>query len=451
MTEETVSQTPAVFSSKERTALVAKALGDAARRARFSTKRRRSAGAGGLRARRGERLMRFLRIASFVTIVLLPSLAAIAYIGFIQSPQYVAEARFTLRGGMPPSLDSIGSLTGAPTMLIVQDTQVIMNYMQSRTMVEALEKSIKFRSLYQSTSIDWLSRLDPDQPIEKIVKYWKAHMGTKVQVPAGIVEFTVQAFTPEESVKVADAALQSSEQLVNQMNDQIKHDSVFLAETERQRAMARVIDTRASLEKARNVEGMLSADAAAAGITALMDTVRGELIKMQQEYDSQRRFVRPDAPQLRNLQTRIDAAQKEIEKLRAQLTTVAPVVSKDTVSQGKTSPLSRDADHASGDVSPDGGGKMDRVISGSMSRLEYAKMENDIAEKIYAGSLIALEHANLASETKLMYLNTFVPPVAPEQARYPKRFQSIGLFVLASLAIWALVQGILQLTRNSFT
>ena len=234
-----------------------------------------------------------------MAVVLIPCAVAAAYIGFIQSPQYVAEARFTVRGGLPPAMDSIGSLTGAPSLLIVQDTQVIMNYMQSRSMVEALDKSVKFESLYQDKSIDWFSRLKRDQPIEKVLKYWKAHMGTKVQVPAGIVEFTVRAFTPEDAVKVADAAIDSSEQLVNRMNDQMKHDAVFLAETERQRAMARVVKTRSALEKARNTEGMLSADVAATGLTTLMDAVRGEIIKMQQEYDSQRRFVRPDAPQLR--------------------------------------------------------------------------------------------------------------------------------------------------------
>ena len=64
---------------------------------------------------------------------------------------------------------------------------------------------------------------------------------------------------------------------------------------------------------------------------------------------------------------------------------------------------------------------------------------------------MALEHATLASETKLMYLNTFVHPVAPEQSQYPKRLLNIALFTLASVATWLAVQSLLYLARNSFT
>ena len=453
MSEDSVSQAPAVFSSKERAALVAKALSDAARRARFSTKKRRGSATGGLRARRGERLMRLLAIGTFIGIVVVPCLAAIAYICYFETPQYEAEARFTVRGGLPPAMDQIGSLTGVPTMLIIQDTQVILNYFQSRSMVEALDKNVRFQSLYQGDDIDLWSRLKRDQPIEKVVKYWKSHMSTSVQMPAGIVVFTVQAFKPEDAVKVADAALESGEQLVNQMNDQMKRDAVYLAETERTRAMANVVQMRAALEKARNDEGMLSADATATGLTTLMETVQGQVIKMQQEYDSQRRYVRPDAPQMRNLQTRIDAAQKEVDKLKAQMTAVAPNA-RPKVSPARVS-TAPDAESDDPLASMSAGSEQvydtSKVLSGSMSRLDYAKLENDIAEKIYAGSLAALEHARVASEMKLMYINTFVHPVAAEQAKYPRKLRDIALTILTAFAVWVVVIVILRLTRNSFT
>ena len=69
MSDEIVGQAPAVFSSKERAALVARALSEAARRARFSTKKRRALTGGGVRARRGARLLRLLKIGTFVGIV----------------------------------------------------------------------------------------------------------------------------------------------------------------------------------------------------------------------------------------------------------------------------------------------------------------------------------------------------------------------------------------------
>ncbi len=420
MSDEGLTQAPTVFSSKERAALVAKALSEAARRARFSTKRRRSLTAsGGFRARRGERLFKLLRVLSFVVVVVVPSLAAAGYLLFIASDQYTAEARFTVRGGLPPSMDSIGTLTGAPPVLIIQDTQIIMNYLTSRGVVEALNKSVGLQHLYQDSGADYFSRLKENPSIEKTVKYWKRHIDLSVQVPAGIVVMTVKAFSPDAAVKLADGALAASEALVNDINDKMRVDAVSLAETERQRAQDNLARARAALEKARNEEGILNADTASLAVTDLMTQVQGQRIKLQQDYDAQRRYVRADAPQLKNLQTRIDAAKIEVAKLQDQMTQSSSSTDKDT------------------------------ALSGSISRLDYASLENVIAEKIYAGSLAALEHARVASETKLMYINTFVQPVAAQEASYPKRPLDMLIVVASCMAAWGVVIGLLTLVRGS--
>ena len=349
----------------------------------------------------------------------MPSLVAAVYFLFVASDQYTAEARFTVRGGMPPSMDSVGTLTGAPPVLIVQDTQIIMNYLVSRGLVDALNKSVGLEHLYQDPNADWFSRLNRNPSIEKTVKYWKRHLDLSVQVPAGIVVMTVKAFSPDAAVKIADGALAASEALVNDINDKMRVDALSLAETERQRAQDNLARARAALENARNEEGILNANTASLAVTELMTQVQGTQLKLQQDYDSQRRFVRADAPQLKNLQTRIDAAKIEVGKLQNQMTQAASAVGKDT------------------------------ALSGSMSRLDYASLENVIAEKIYAGSLAALEHARLASETKLMYINTFVQPVAAQDPTYPKRPLDLLIVVVACAAAWGVVLGVLTLVRGS--
>jgi capsular polysaccharide transport system permease protein len=345
MSDEAVGQVPAVFSSKERAALVARALSEAARRARFSTKRRRATPGGSLRAQRGARLLRWLRIGTFVGIVAVPCLAFAVYIFAIASPQYTAEARFTVRGGMPVGITGLGKLGGAPTMLIVQDTQVILNFMKSRAMVEGLDRAVNLQNLYAAKSIDRWSRLKRHQFIEKVTKYWERHISLSVQMPSGIVTFTVRAFTPDDAVRIANAAIDSSEQLVNTMNDKMREDAVALAETERQHSQNNLATARTNLENARNEEGMLSAGEESKALTTLIGTVEKEQVTMQQQYDSSRRYVRADAPQLKNLQSKIDAAQKEIATLRAQMTRSGP---------------------SSGDDKP--------VLSGSMSHLDYANL-----------------------------------------------------------------------------
>ena len=433
MSDQSVTQqTPSALSSKERATLVALALSEAARRARFST-RRRNLTAGGFRTRRSDKLFSLLRILAFVGLVVLPTAVGTLYYSLIASDQYIAEARFTVWGGMPPTMDRLGAMTGAPSMLIIQDTQVIMNYLQSRALVESLDRTVGLQTVYGQHEIDWFSRLKSGRSIESVLKYWKAHIDLSVQLPAGIVVFTVRAFAPDDAVKLTDAALDASEQLVNRMNDQMRDDAVALAEKERQRAQDKLVVARATLERARNEEGILSADVAARSMSGLITQVKSERIKLQQQYESQRRFVESDAPQLQSLKARIVAADQEIAKLEDQITTTGGVNGK--TRDDKTDERAADA-------------REPRILSGSMSRLDEAALENTIAEKIYAGSLAALEHARLASETKLMYINTFVHPVAAEESKYPRRILFISLIAVVGLAAWGLCAGLLGLARN---
>ena len=89
-----------------------------------------------------------------------------------------------------------------------------------------------------------------------------------------------------------------------------------------------------------------------------------------------------------------------------------------------------------------------KVLSGSTSRLDYANLENQIAEKIYAGSLAALEQARLLSESKLLYLNAFIRPVEAQQSEYPKRSLDMLLFALASVAAWLISLFGISLARH---
>ena len=57
-------------------------------------------------------------------------------------------------------------------MAVIQDTQIVTNYVASRDALEKLEKKVDIRQLYSTTAADWLSRFNSEKPIEKFVKYW---------------------------------------------------------------------------------------------------------------------------------------------------------------------------------------------------------------------------------------------------------------------------------------
>ena len=399
----------------ERARLVSEALADAARRARFSSRSRRQTH-GGFGAREGQVLMKFFISLTFWLMVVLPTVAGVVYFGWLASDRFEAEIKFTVTGAEAPMVDGFGALTGLPSADTIQDTQIVANHLQSRAAVEALEKKVGLRSLYSASDVDWLSRFNGTKPIERLVKYWQSMAHVAIQMPAGIVSVRVQAFTPAASHDIAAALIEISEKLINDLNDRMNRDTLTLSESELERASQRLMQARLNIEKARNDEGVLDATRAAEGIARLITETRSQLLLMQQEYRTQLRVVSESAPQMQNLRARINALEGQIADLESQLTR-------------------RDA-------------KGNPTLSASMLRFSALELERQIAEKLYAGAVASLEVARMNAERKKMYLNTFVAPSIPQEARYPKRGLSIFLTVIGSLALWGCVVGGVVLVRN---
>jgi len=95
----------------------------------------------------------------------------------IASDQYAAEARFTVRGGAAPKLDSLAALTGVPTVQIIQDTKIVLNFIQSRAIVEQLDHKLDLRGIFSRPGVARFCAFNPEKPIEKLVRYWKTMVG----------------------------------------------------------------------------------------------------------------------------------------------------------------------------------------------------------------------------------------------------------------------------------
>jgi capsular polysaccharide transport system permease protein len=163
---------------------------------------------------------------------------------------------------------------------------------------------------------------------------------------------------------------------------------------------------------------MLSAEVTADAVNNLISTARSDLLRMQQEYETQKRNVSVNAPQMRYLQTRISATNEQIALLQAKL----------------TNPTEK------GDV---------KAISNVMSKLNYLELDRQISEKLYSSTVAALERARLSSESKTLYINSFVLPVLPQEAKYPRRFLIICGVAIPSLLSWGLLCGLTTLVRNN--
>jgi capsular polysaccharide transport system permease protein len=370
--------------------------------------------ATGVRSRRGAAL--FWSFAnrwlwrSFLAVAAIPSLVCVLYLTLIASDQYVTEARFAVRAGETPSIDAMTNLTGLGSLQTVQDSFIVMDYVKSRAIVEQLDQRIGLRKMFARPGIDYFSRLDPEDAIEDIVRYWRGKASTTIEMPSGIVAVEVRAFTPEDSLKIAETVVVLSEKLINEMSTRQQRDTLALADSEVKRAEQRLRKFRAALRDLRNDERIIDPKMQGEAINRMIEQIRLDRLKMEQELSTVTRSLSETAPQVQILRSRIQASNDQIALLEGQLT--APAVTGD------------------------------RTVSRAMLRFDELELERQVAEAQYTAALAALERARINAENQKIYLSTFVRPVLAVEATHPKRFwyslAAVSIFVLLWMALLGL-------------
>lgn len=392
-------------------------LSATARKLRFSTSSRSMLyKAVGLRPQLSERLFALAIVLVTILYLIVPNILSIIYFGYLASDQYQTEARFTVRSSTPAiGNDQIAKLTGIPKAKIVQDTQMVTNYIESRDMLELLEEEVNLRAVYSDSAIDIWARLPEDATIEDRLDYWQNMVSTEINPKSGIVTVTVRAFTPETSYRILDKVVTSSEIMVNRVNDRMWSDITATTQTNLDAATVQLRKAREELQAARNRSGVLTVEGSSLILSNLISAVEGERLKLQQRYDSQIVSVSKNAPQMRVLLRDIRSKEDQVAQLRAQLAGEA----------------AKDANLA--DVQLD------------FSQLQLVE---SLAVQQFSSSLKAFEQVQFTSRQQLLYLDTFLKPRPPEEAEYPRRLLWIIGTGIGSLLAWGATLGLLGILRN---
>lgn len=401
----------------ERARAASRALSDAARRARFSGRARAAYRGGSFDKQRGAGVLKVLVVGSFWLVVALPVAASVLYFGFMASNQYVSEVKFTVSSGALPVIDGVGSITGIPPLLVIQDTQIVTSYIQSRPMVEYLDRVAGLREHYGARTVDWWARFHKGQPIEKLVRYWGRMTDASINLPSGIVSFEIFAFDPYFAKRLAEAVVERSEELVNELNSKMIADTVIASEQDLRVAAQTLAEARAKLERGRNQEGVVNLNDTSKNFSALIASVQEDLVKSEEEFHSQQKYLKLDSPQMRLLVARIATLRRQLDAIRRQMASVDTPDAKQTLSK-------------------------------TMTRLSELELDVKIAEKRYAVATESLEAARILGERRMLYIHQIVHPGVAEEARYPRRILTIAAVLAGSLGFWGIFVAIIAFARN---
>ncbi|MGD9656324.1 MAG: hypothetical protein AB7U61_01580 [Methylocystis sp.] len=397
----------------------AKSIAQALRRAANKSRgpARVITGGGGFQARRGDRAFRLGVLVSFAAVVLAPFLVASIYWGLIASKQYVTETKFALRAGEASSLDLLsGGGVGSQASQQMQDAQVLVNFIRSRSMVEALDRKIGLRAMFSRPGVDYFSSFDPEDPIEQLEKYWKKRVDASVDVMSGIISVHVRAFTPNDSLAISQNIAELSERLVNEMSTRSRRDALAQARTELTRAEQQLKNATAAMRDARNAEGVLDAPAAAEAINKVITSLRLELAQTQEDLALHSDAETLDSPQARLLTARVQSLKTQIDDYSTQIAS--------------------------------GGEKGTGSLAQRAGILSRHQIELALSQQRYAVAATAFENARVDLETQRAYLISFLRPTLAEKSLYPRRWIEWAIIVAPATIGWLALIAIAFIVRD---
>lgn len=357
-------------------------------------------------------------VLAFILVVFLPVTLSASYLWLFASDQYASEVRFAVRGGGESRnpTDVVSGLTGSASAIRLQDSMMIADYIRGRGMVEVLEKSLQLRQKFSGPNTDFIFGFNPNRSIERLTRYWWWQIDVKVDRVSGIITVVVAAFTPKDALDIANVIVWASEKLVNDLSDRSRRDTLRLAQGELALA-ERVLQSKMSaLKELRTSEQTLDPTRTSEALTKVVGDLRLEILRMESEYDAQKRTVQESAPQMRVLDARIRAAREQMKALEARMV-------------GKT---------------PETSG----ALADSISLFDRLKLEQEIAQKQYVAAAAALERARFEVDSQQVYLTTFVQPVLAEEGIFPKRGWILAAIILVCLTLWGAGTGLAILIRN---
>ena len=348
-----------------------------------------------------------LRLIGFILLVILPFLASSVYYAFIASDQYVAEARFAVRavsgtGDTSDASDPGGATSALNMRSASQDAYVVTSFIHSTEILNRIGKKIDYRSMFIRQNADFLSRFGSSRSDEEFLKYWNDHVTAYIDVTSGIITLKVRTFSPDDSVKLADAIIEESEKLINELSERARNDIVQSMKADVQKSGKAYGDTLIALNQFQNASGLLSPQTQAKNSGAILTGLLAQKLEFETRLFVMRQSNAQNSPTYQQLNLAKESLDAQIEKMKSALT-----------------------------------GPENASLAKSL--LEYSRLETDrmIAEKLYESSQKNYDAVLAEALRKTLYLAVFVKPVLPDESIFPRRVSTPLIILLALIVTWA--------------
>jgi capsular polysaccharide transport system permease protein len=248
----------------------------------------------------------------------LPTLLVGLYLTFIATPQYQTEFRYSVYNAAATKDNSesalTASLSGNPS---VHGDYVINDYIRSRGILADLRKQINLPQMFKGSGFDpvfhyWWD----DGTIERLARFWNGWvLDASFDNTQLLGTVSVRAFSPQDSLRIANLMIELSERVVNDLGARSRADAVRVAERLLQEAATRKQRAREALSKFREAKHTYSPSRPADSSEALAATLRQNMATLNAQLASLERSLSPTAPAVISIRSQVEASQRELDRI----------------------------------------------------------------------------------------------------------------------------------------
>ncbi len=365
-----------------------------------------------MRAALPGRMRPLRRVWCFLAAVGVPTLLVFLYLMFLASPQYVTEFRYSIYNGAgsisnrTTQNEMTATLQGSPS---AHADYVVTDYLRSRQAVEDLRKRINIVPLFRPRGFDpafhfWWD----DGSIERLQRYWHSWVLDAEFDPTNLLGYvSVRAFTPQDSLRIANVLLELSEQVVNEVGARSQLDAIRFAEATLVRSGKRMELARESLRAFRETQHTYLPGRAADSAEALAATLRQHVATMSAQLATLTRTLSPTAPAVLSLRSQIEASESQLDRVSNVL--------------------------GAGGLTEAG---QHRSLPSELVSYEALEQERGFAAVALESASRHLEQVRFDASVQHLYVQVHVKPSLAQSAVYPKPFRWTFLTFLSLTVSW---------------
>ena len=352
---------------------------------------------------------------SFLVLVLAPFAALVWYLYWVAEDQYASYVGFTVRTEEVSSgieiLGGITELSGNSS----SDTDILYKFISSRQMVEAVDARLDLSRIYENPDDPYFG-LKAGATIEEMEAYWQRVVKVIYDTRSGLLELRVLAFDAQDAQHVAQAVLEESTGIINELTAIAREDTTRYASQELARTIDRLKEARQAINTFRARTQIVDPFADTQGHLGLLNNLQTQLATALIELDLVRQTARAGDPRITQGERRVQVIEDRIREERSRFGSV-----QDTE---------------------------DDTYSRLVGEYEALAVDLEFANKSYLSALAAYDTALAEAQRKSRYLAAYVEPTLAQSAEYPQRALLSGLLLGGLILGWMILMLIYYSVRD---